>query len=80
MYPKGEYDFKFEDVENEVKTWTTQKVHQREVMLNADNALNDRVYGDIAEEEELYIYKKKIARELMQLQAYAFYKKQQKIL
>jgi len=80
LSPKGEYDFKFEDVENEVKTWTTQKVHQREVMLNADNALNDRVYGDIAEEEELYIYKKKIARELMQLQADAFYKKQQKIL
>ncbi len=49
-------------------------------MLNADNTINDRVYGDIAEEEELYIYKKKIARELMQLQADAFYKKQQKIL
>ena len=80
LSPKGEYDFKFEDEENEVKTWTTQKIHQRKVMLNADNAINDRVYGDIAEEEELYIYKKKIARELMQLQADAFYKKQQKIL
>ncbi len=80
LSPKGEYDFKFEDVENEVKTWTTQKVHQREVMLMADNTLNDRVYGDIAEEEELYIYKKNKARELMQLQADAFYKKQQKIL
>ena len=80
MSPKGEYDFKFDDAENEVKTWTTQKVHQRQVMLNADNIINDRVYGDIAEEEELYIYKKKMARELMQLQADAFYKKQQKIL
>jgi hypothetical protein len=80
LSPKGEYDYKFEDVENEVKTWTTQKVHQRQVMLNADNTINDRVYGDIAEEEELYIYKKKMARELMQLQADAFYKKQQKIL
>ena len=80
LSPKGEYDFKFEDAENEIKTWTTQKVHQRKVMLNADNTINDRVYGDIAEEEELYIYKKKMARELMQLQADAFYKKQQKIL
>ena len=80
LSPKGEYDFKFEDAENEVKTWTAQKVHQRKVMLNADNTINDRVYGDIAEEEELYIYKKKMARELMQLQADAFYKKQQKIL
>ena len=78
--PKGEYDFKFEDVENEVKTWTAQKAHQRKVMLNADNILNDRAYGDIAEEEELYTFKKKKARELMQLQADAFYKKQQKLL
>ena len=77
--PKGEYDFKFEEVESEIKTWTAQKAHQRNVMLNADNTINDRVYGDISEEEELYNYKKKIARELMQLQADAFYKKQQKI-
>ncbi len=80
LSPKGEYDFKFEDVENEVKTWTSQKAHQRKVMLVADNTLNDRVYGDIAEEEELYAFKKKNARELMQLQAEAFYKSQQKIL
>jgi len=80
LSPKGEYDFKFEDVENEVKTWTTQKAHQRKVMLEADNTVNDRVYGDISEEEELYNYKKKIARELMQLQADTFYKRQQKML
>ncbi len=80
LSPKGEYDFKFEDAENEVRTWTAQKAHQRKVMLNADNNINDRVYGDISEEEELYTYKKKMARELMQLQADAFYKNQQKIL
>ena len=80
LSPKGEYDFKFENAENEVKTWTAQKTHQRKVMLNADNTINDRVYGDISEEEELYNYKKKMARELMQLQADAFYKNQQKIL
>ena len=80
LSPKGEYDFKFEDTENEVRTWTTQKAYQRKVMLNADNNINDRVYGDISDEEELYNYKKKIARELMQLQADAFYKKQQKML
>ena len=80
LSPKGEYDFKFEDAENEVKTWTTQKAHQRKVMLTADNAINDKVYGDISEEEELYNYKKKMARELLQLQADAFYDKQQKML
>lgn len=80
LSPKGEYDFKFEDEENEVRTWTAQKAHQRKVMLNADNTINDRIYGDISEEEELYNYKKKIAQELLQLQAEAFYKKQKKIL
>lgn len=80
LSPKGEYDYKFEDAENEVKTWTAQKAHQRHVLLNADNTINDRVYGDIAEEDELYNYKKKKASELMQLQADAFYKNQQKIL
>ena len=80
LSPKGEYDFKFEEVENEVKIWTSQKAYQRKVMLEADNNLNDRVYGDISDEDELYNYKKKIARELLQLQAEAFYKKQQKIL
>ncbi len=80
LSPKGEYDFKFENAENEVEIWTAQKTHQRKVMLNADNIINDRVYGDITEEDELYAFKKKKARELMQLQAEAFYKNQQKIL
>ena len=80
MSPKGEYDFKFEDAENEVMVWKSQKMYQRKVMLNADHAINDKVYGDITEEEELYNYKKKIARELLQLQAEAFYKNQKKIL
>lgn len=80
LSPKGEYDFKFEDAEHEVKTWTAQKAHQRNVMLEADNVINDKVYGDITEEDELYAFKKKKARELMQLQADAFYKNQQKIL
>ena len=48
--------------------------------LNTNNTINDRVYGDITDEEELYAYKKKIARELMKKQQEAFYKKQTKIL
>lgn len=80
LSPKGEYDYKFEDAENEVKVWKSQKMYQRKVMLNADYSINDKVYGDITEEEELYNYKRKIAREIIQLQADAFYKNQKKIL
>ncbi|WP_378179092.1 DUF4407 domain-containing protein [Aquimarina sp. SS2-1] len=80
LSPKGEYDFKLEDIEGEVRTWTAQKADQRKILLTTDHTINDRVYGDIAEEDELYQYKKKIARELMQKQQDAFYKRQTGIL
>ncbi|AUC82533.1 DUF4407 domain-containing protein [Lacinutrix sp. Bg11-31] len=80
MSPKGEYDFKLEDQETAIKSLVDQKVQERKLALKADFAINDRVYKDIAEEDELYEYKRKKARELMQLQADAFYKGQQKLL
>ena len=78
--PKGEYDFKLQDIEDEVKTWVTQKVNQREQILKADTILNLAIYNDLAEEEEIYNYKKQKAREIMQLQADAFYTSQKKIV
>ena len=78
--PKGEYDIKLADSESELKTWAQQKAQQRSVLLNADNTVNDRVYGDLSTEEELYAYKKKIAREILKKQQDAFYKKQTKML
>jgi hypothetical protein len=78
--PRGEYDYKLEDQENAVKNWVAQKVDQRNQLLNTDISINKKVYDDISEEEEIYNYKRKKARELMQLQADSFYKKQQKML
>jgi hypothetical protein len=78
--PKGEYDFKLEEQESAVKTWVDQQMQQRENMLKADIKMNNKVYKDLSEEEELYAYKQKIARDLLKLQADSFYNKQQKIL
>ena len=78
--PKGEYDFKLQDAEGEIRTWVEQKEGQRAVVLQTDFDINDRVYGDLTEEEELYAYKKKVAREMMKKQQDAFYKKQTGIL
>ncbi|WP_442846640.1 DUF4407 domain-containing protein [Leeuwenhoekiella sp. H156] len=78
--PRGEYDLKLADAEGELKSWATQKANQRRNLIDADNVLNDKVYGDLAQEEELYNYKKKMARELMQKQQDAFYKRQSKLL
>ena len=80
LSPKGVYDMKLENQENSVKNWNAQQEHQRKVLLETDMLVNNRVYEDISEEQELYNYKRKKARELMQLQEDAFYNKQKRIL
>lgn len=80
LSPKGAYDYRLEDEEETVKNLILQNKHQRAALLNTENTLNDSVYSDIGNDEELYAYKSKKARELLQLQADAFYKKQKSIL
>lgn len=80
LSPKGAYDFKLEDEETAIKTNVLQNKKQREVMLKTEFAINDRIFNDLESEEELYTYKRTKARELMQLQADAFYKQQKNIL
>ncbi|MEM7185804.1 MAG: DUF4407 domain-containing protein [Bacteroidota bacterium] len=80
LSPKGAYDLKLEEQEGAVTTWVAQQKTQRSVLVTTDRDINNRVYADIAEEQELYDYKRKKARELMQLQADAFYKKQKSVL
>lgn len=80
LAPKGEYDLKLEDQENAIKTWVTQKVHQREQLLATDTSLNEKIYGEIKEEEAVYAHKKQKAEELLKLQADAFHDLQVKSL
>ena len=80
LSPKGAYDLKLEEQESALASWMVQQKMQREVLVTTDRDVNNRVYTDLAEEQELYDYKRKKARELLQLQADAFYKKQQSIL
>ncbi|GGD95772.1 DUF4407 domain-containing protein [Planktosalinus lacus] len=80
LSPKGAYDLKLEEEENALQTWVAQQMHQRKAVLQTDTEVNNRVYADIAEEQELYEYKRKKARELLQLQADAFYNKQKSVL
>src|SRR5690606_4552156 len=80
LSPKGAYDFKLEDQEATIKTTVLQNKNQREALLKTDAAINDRIYTDIESEDELYTYKRKKARELMQLQADAFFKQQKNVL
>jgi len=78
--PKGEYDEKLADVENAVKSWVAQKNAQRAHVSQTDGLLNEAIYNELADEEELYNYKKQKAREILQMQADAFHKGQKRIL
>ena len=80
MSPKGAYDLKLEEEESIVATWVDQKVSQRADILATDTSLNEKIYGEIAEEEAVYAYKKQKAEELLRLQADRFYEIQVKNL
>ncbi len=80
MAPKGEYDLKLEDEETAVKTWVDQKVQQRKELLATENVLNQKIYGEIADEETVHAYKKRKTEELMRLQADSFHDMQVKRL
>ncbi|MAX70089.1 MAG: hypothetical protein CMC76_03165 [Flavobacteriaceae bacterium] len=80
LSPKGEYDFKLEDQETVIKSWVDQQVAERKLLVQTDNDINNKVYTEIADEEDVMNYKRKKARELMQHQADTFLKKQKGIL
>jgi len=78
--PKGEYDYLLEETEAATKNWVKQQVNQQQLQLQTANTVNQNIYNDLTNEEELYAYKKQKAKALLQSQADAFYKKQQRIL
>jgi hypothetical protein len=75
---KGVYDMKLEDYENTMKADLAQKNKERENMIVASFALNDAIYKDLAEDSELYDYKKQKSKGVLQMQADAFYEQNKK--
>ncbi len=78
--PMGEYDIKLADQELTIKEWSSQKAAHRSMLTQTDHILNDRIYTDITQDEELYNYKKKMSKEILKRQQDAFYRRQTKIL
>jgi len=73
LAPKGEYDLRLEDEESTVQTWVDQKLTQRQKLLETDTLINEKIYGEIADENEVYAYKKRKAEALLKLQADTFH-------
>ncbi|EIA09572.1 DUF4407 domain-containing protein [Flavobacterium frigoris] len=80
LSPKGEYDFKLEDLETALKATLTQDKYQRELLVKTSAAMHDKVYEDIAQDDNLYDLQRKKATELLELQAHNFVEKQKRTL
>ena len=80
LSPKGEYDFKIEDLETALKATLEQDKYQRALLVKTSAAMHDKVYEDIAEDKNLYDLQRKKATELLELQAHNFVEKQKRTL
>ncbi|NHM06713.1 DUF4407 domain-containing protein [Flavobacterium sp. CYK-4] len=80
LSPKGEYDFKLEDIETALKATLSQDKYQRDLLVKTSASMHDKVYADIAQDKKLYELQRKKATELLELQANGFLEKQKRTL
>jgi len=80
LSPKGEYDYKSEDLETALKATLEQDKYQRTLLVKTSAAMHDKVYEDIAQDKKLYDLQRQKATELLELQANNFVEKQIKTL
>lgn len=78
LSPKGEYDFKLEDIETALKATLQQDKYQRDLLVKTSAAMHDKVYEDIAQDKNLYNLQRKKATELLELQTTNFVEKQKR--
>ena len=76
LSPKGEYDYKLEDLETALKATIEQDKYQRDLLIKTSAAMHDKVYADIAEDKKLYDLQRKNATELLEMQSHNFVEKQ----
>lgn len=80
LSPKGEYDYKLEDLETALKATLTQDKYQRDLLVKTSADMHDRVYEEISQDKKLYDLQRKKATELLELQANGFLEKQKRTL
>ena len=80
LSPKGEYDYKLEDLETALKATIEQDKYQRELLIKTSASMHDKVYADIAEDKNLYNLQRKNTTELLEKQSHNFVEKQMRTL
>jgi len=80
LSPKGEYDFKLEDLETALKSTLEQDKYQRVLLVKTSASMHDKVYEDIAQDKNLYNLQRKNTTDLLELQSNNFVEKQKSTL
>jgi hypothetical protein len=80
LSPKGEYDYKLEDLETALKATIEQDKYQRTLLVKTSATMHDKVYEDIADDKQLYDLQRKNATDLLELQSNNFVEKQKRTL
>lgn len=80
LSPKGEYDYKLEDLETALKATIEQDKYQRTLLVKTSATMHDKVYGEIADDKKLYDLQRKNATDLLELQSNNFVEKQKRTL
>ena len=80
LSPKGEYDYKLEDLETALKATIEQDKYQRTLLVQTSSSMHDKVYADIAEDKKLYELQRKNATDLLELQSNTIEEKQKSTL
>lgn len=76
LAPKGEYDFKLEDLEAALQATLSQDSYQRNLLVKTSAAILDKVYEDIAQDKNGHALQRQKASELLEIQAANFFEKQ----
>jgi len=80
LAPKGEYDYKLEDLETALKATIEQDKYQRNLLVKTSATMHDKVYSDIADDKKLYDLQRQNATNLLELQSNNFVEKQKRTL
>ncbi len=80
LSPKGEYDFKLEDLETALKATIEQDKYQRSLLVKTSETMHNKVYNDITDDKKLYDLQRKNATDLLELQSNNFVEKQKRTL
>jgi TM2 domain-containing membrane protein YozV len=66
LSPKGEYDYKLEDLEDALKSNIAQDKQQRNLLLETNAKMHSKVYVDVSEEKKLHDLQRKNASDVLE--------------